>query len=71
MLKNNRSFCGGGSSLGEKNGWEANLVRTTNECESGFLGLFYPPTKKFIINMLCFPCTLYINYIVYPIICNQ
>jgi hypothetical protein len=31
MVKNIRSFCGGGSTLGEKSGWEANFVHTSNE----------------------------------------
>lgn len=46
--------------------------------ESGFLGLLYPPAKKLLNNMLCFPRALlkkkkalYINYIVYPIIYDQ
>ncbi len=57
-VQKNRSFCGGGSSLGEKVTRGPTLFAQQMKGESGFLGLLYLLAKKLFNNMFHFPRVL-------------
>jgi len=56
--KNKDLFVVGKALLEKKMARRPTLFTQRMKGESGFLGLFYPPPKKLLNNMLCFPHTL-------------